>query len=103
MIVHQIPVGQMQNFTYVVYDEATRECIIIDPSWDLEKIMDVIKNKSLKPIYIVNTHHFDHTGNTCLYSNPTRPSVYTCCLIDCPIKVIKSAFGILRIIGFVRF
>ena len=27
--------------------------------------MDVIKNKSLKPIYIVNTHHhFDHTtGN----------------------------------------
>ena len=65
MIVHQIPVGQMQNFTYVVYDESTRECIIIDPSWDLEKIMDVIKNKSLKPIYIVNTHHhFDHTtGN----------------------------------------
>ena len=65
MIVHQIPVGQMQNFTYVVYDEPTRECIIIDPSWDLEKIMDVIKNKSLKPIYIVNTHHhFDHTtGN----------------------------------------
>ena len=36
MIVHQIPVGQMQNFTYVVYDESTRECIIIDPSWDLE-------------------------------------------------------------------
>ena len=65
MIVHQIPVGQMQNFTYVVYDEPTRECIIIDPSWDLEKVMDVIKNKSLKPIYIVNTHHhFDHTtGN----------------------------------------
>ncbi len=65
MIVHQIPVGQMQNFTYVVYDESTRECIIIDPSWDLEKIMDVLKNKSLKPIYIVNTHHhFDHTtGN----------------------------------------
>ena len=25
MIVHQIPVGQMQNFTYVVYDESTRE------------------------------------------------------------------------------
>ena len=65
MIVHQIPVGQMQNFTYVVYDESTRECIIIDPSWDLEKVMDVIKNKSLKPVYIVNTHHhFDHTtGN----------------------------------------
>ena len=45
MIVHQIPVGQMQNFTYVVYDESTRECIIIDPSWDLEKVMDVIKKQ----------------------------------------------------------
>ena len=30
MIVHQIPVGQMQNFTYVVMYESTRECIIID-------------------------------------------------------------------------
>lgn len=55
----------MQNFTYVVEDEDSSEAIIIDPSWDLEKIMDIVEKNNLKVKYIVNTHyHFDHTiGN----------------------------------------
>jgi glyoxylase-like metal-dependent hydrolase (beta-lactamase superfamily II) len=65
MKVHQIEVGHMQNFTYIVEDEDTGESIIIDPSWDLENIEQVIKRNDLKIKYIVNTHHhFDHTlGN----------------------------------------
>lgn len=65
MIVHQIQVGSMQNFCYIVADEETSECIIIDPSWDLEKLEEVISRNGLDPKYIVNTHHhFDHTvGN----------------------------------------
>ena len=65
MKVHQIQVGNMQNFTYVVEDEATSQAIIIDPSWDLVGIELVIKRNDLKVKYIVNTHHhFDHTiGN----------------------------------------
>ncbi|MGD8708049.1 MAG: hydroxyacylglutathione hydrolase family protein [Nitrosopumilaceae archaeon] len=65
MIVHQIQVGGMQNFTYVVEDENTNEGIIIDPSWDLDKVQEVITRNNLKIKYIVNTHHhFDHTlGN----------------------------------------
>jgi len=63
--VHQIQVGNMQNFTYVVEDENTNEGIIIDPSWDLDQIETIIKRNNLKIKYIVNTHHhFDHTlGN----------------------------------------
>jgi len=66
--VHQIQVGQMQNFTYVVEDENTDEGIIIDPSWDLDQIETIIKRNNLKIKYIVNTHHhFDHTlGNETL-------------------------------------
>lgn len=65
MKVHQILVGNMQNFTYVVEDEDTDEAIVIDPSWDLDQIEQTIKRNNLKIKYIVNTHHhFDHTlGN----------------------------------------
>ena len=65
MIVHQIEVGNMQNFTYIIEDEETSESIILDPSWDLDIVEQVIDRNNLKIKYIVNTHHhFDHTlGN----------------------------------------
>jgi len=65
MKVHQIQVGNMQNFTYVLEDEDSSEGIIIDPSWDLERIEEIITRNNLKIKFIVNTHHhFDHTiGN----------------------------------------
>ncbi len=65
MKVHQIQVGNMQNYTYIVEDEETSEAIIIDPSWDLVELELIIKRNNLKVKYIVNTHHhFDHTlGN----------------------------------------
>lgn len=66
--IKQIPVGSMQNFTYIVHDEDTRKAIIIDPSWDLDKITNFVSKKELEPVSIVNTHHhFDHTlGNQAL-------------------------------------
>ncbi len=65
MKVHQIEVGNMQNFTYIIEDEETGEAIILDPSWNLDEIQKEITRKDLKIKYIVNTHHhFDHTlGN----------------------------------------
>ena len=65
MKVYQLQVGNMQNFTYVLEDEETKESVVIDPSWDLELILEVIERNALKVKYIINTHHhFDHTiGN----------------------------------------
>ncbi|HZS73844.1 MAG TPA: MBL fold metallo-hydrolase [Candidatus Nitrosotalea sp.] len=65
MKVYQLQVGNMQNFTYVVEDEETKESVVIDPSWDLELVLEVIERNALKVKYIINTHHhFDHTiGN----------------------------------------
>ena len=70
MIVNQIPVGNMQNYSYILEDEDTSEAIIIDPSWDLVELELIIKKNNLKIKYIVNTHHhFDHTlGNEARYS-----------------------------------
>ena len=55
----------MQNFTYVLADEKTREGIVVDPSWEIDRVAKVIRDEQIKIILIVNTHHhYDHTtGN----------------------------------------
>lgn len=55
----------MANFTYLIIDEKNNECIIVDPSWDLEMIYEYLKKNNLQISFIINTHsHFDHTiGN----------------------------------------
>ncbi len=65
MKVHQLEVGNMQNFTYVLEDEQTSEAVILDPSWDLDNVLGVVEKNGLKVKYVINTHHhFDHTiGN----------------------------------------
>ena len=64
--IEQIPVGQMANFSYLITDDGEeKETAIIDPSWDLEKIFEIIKKNEYKVKYVINTHsHFDHVlGN----------------------------------------
>lgn len=68
MKIFQLEVGAMQNFTYVLEDEQTGKSIVIDPSWDLDKVKEVVEKNDMQVEYIVNTHHhFDHTmGNETL-------------------------------------
>jgi hydroxyacylglutathione hydrolase len=63
--VMQIAVGQMANFTYILADEENGEAAVIDPSWDLGKIIQTLKKNNWRAKYIINTHtHFDHVlGN----------------------------------------
>jgi glyoxylase-like metal-dependent hydrolase (beta-lactamase superfamily II) len=77
MKVHQIQVGNMQNFSYIVEDEDTGDAIIIDPSWELVELEMIIKRNNLKVKYIVNTHHhFDHTlGNEAMAELTKSPII----------------------------
>ncbi len=77
MKVHQIQVGNMQNFSYIVEDDETNDAIIIDPSWDLIELELIIKKNDLKIKYIVNTHHhFDHTlGNEAMVESTKAPII----------------------------
>ncbi|MGC8494338.1 MAG: MBL fold metallo-hydrolase [Syntrophobacteraceae bacterium] len=65
MKIEQIPVGFMQVFCYLVYDEEKKEGILIDPAGNEKELLEHLRQKGITLRYIVNTHgHADHTcGN----------------------------------------
>jgi len=51
------------NFSYVIADELTKEAAVVDPSFNAEAIMQLLKEKEFQLKYIINTHgHSDHTA-----------------------------------------
>lgn len=61
MKIIQTPVGQMEVFCYLVYDEQSGEGIVIDPAGDTDRLLDLLNEHHVKLRYIVNTHgHADH-------------------------------------------
>ncbi len=65
MKIIQTTVGMMEVFCYLVYDEETRDGILIDPAGNEKQLIDLLSREGVKLRYIVNTHgHADHTcGN----------------------------------------
>jgi len=58
-----VVVGALETNCYLVYDEGTRDCAVIDPGADPEKIVATIADLELKPVVVLNTHgHVDHIG-----------------------------------------
>jgi glyoxylase-like metal-dependent hydrolase (beta-lactamase superfamily II) len=73
-------VGMYQTNTYVVYDENSREALVIDPGDMPKTIIHCVQKLSLKPVGIVLTHHhIDHVGAV-----EKLKKVY-----DCPIYIHK--------------
>jgi len=61
MIFKQVPVGTFQNFSYVIGDEKAKVAAVVDPAWEVEKLLKICEELDLKVIYVVNTHsHHDH-------------------------------------------
>jgi len=59
----EIVVGALETNCYLVYCEETKECAVVDPGAEPERIFPEIAEDALKPIAIINTHgHIDHTG-----------------------------------------
>jgi hydroxyacylglutathione hydrolase len=58
-----VVVGALETNCYLVYDEETRACAVIDPGADHEKIISTIADLELEPVIVLNTHgHVDHIG-----------------------------------------
>ena len=63
-VIHQIPVGEMMNFSYLLADAEAKICAAIDPGWEAEKIAAKAKSLQWKIDKILLTHtHFDHINS----------------------------------------
>ena len=61
--IHTLPLGSYQTNTYIVHNAASQECVIIDPGFEADTILDKLEALNLKPAAILLTHgHFDHVG-----------------------------------------
>ncbi len=62
-MIKKIIVGELETNCYLIYDEKSKEGMVIDPGAESEKIIEQIKDLKLKIKLIVNTHgHGDHIG-----------------------------------------
>lgn len=77
MIIHQIPVGQMQNFSYLIADENTKEAACIDPGFEADVILKKAEEEGLSITKIFLTHfHYDHAGAVDELAAKTGAEIY---------------------------
>jgi glyoxylase-like metal-dependent hydrolase (beta-lactamase superfamily II) len=63
--VRQLELGPMQNFVYLVGDPGTRECVVVDPAWEIDAIVDAAAADGMTIVGALVTHtHQDHVGGS---------------------------------------
>ena len=63
MLIKCFTVGSYETNCYIVTDEKSLECAVIDPGADGSMILDYLEDNHLKCRFVLLTHgHFDHTG-----------------------------------------
>ena len=61
--VYSLITGPFQENSYIISDQVSNDCILIDPGDEAKKISILIDDNNLNPIAIINTHaHLDHIG-----------------------------------------
>jgi hydroxyacylglutathione hydrolase len=62
--------SQMVNFVYLVGDTQTRECVIVDPAYAVNDLLQIVTNDDMKLTGVLATHyHPDHVGGSMMGMN----------------------------------
>ncbi len=57
----QIEVGPMENFVYLIGDRQKGECVMVDPAWEVDRVLKIAGEDGMKVTAGLITHtHFDH-------------------------------------------
>ena len=63
MRINHYVVGMVQTNCYIVINNETKECFIVDPGASGKQLAEKIEQDGLEPVAILLTHgHFDHAG-----------------------------------------
>ena len=57
----QLELGPMQNFIYLIGDPETREAAVVDPGWEIPRVLGAAKADGYRITKaFITHHHFDH-------------------------------------------
>lgn len=100
LVIEQIQIGPMENFTYVVGSKDTREVVIVDPAWDVDALLQRLDEQDYTLTGALVTHyHPDHCGGA--FSGHSVPGVAEL-LAKRPVKIYVNkheADGVIRVTG----
>jgi len=59
--IHALELGPMENFVYLLVDEKTNSAAVVDPAWEVDKIVEEAKklNVTITDVLLTHSHH-DH-------------------------------------------
>ena len=74
-----MPLGAYQTNCYILWDEGSDSCIVIDPGFEPETVLRAVKTLGKTVEAILLTHgHFDHVGAVKEIAAETECRVYLC-------------------------
>lgn len=81
---------QMVNFVYLIGDRQTGECVVVDPAYAVDELLDLIEADGMRCTGVLATHyHPDHVGGSMMgFTIEGVARLLERC--DCPIHVQKA-------------
>ena len=77
--IHTLTLGMYQTNTYIIHEENSATCCVIDPGYQADTIMQKLEQLNLKLDAILLTHgHFDHVGAVKDLAADTDCRVFLC-------------------------
>ena len=61
--IHALELGPMENFVYLIQDDATGRAAVVDPAWEVPEVLRLAEQRGLRITDILLTHsHHDHVN-----------------------------------------